>query len=238
MPVRAPGDDLTKKHSTFIMPLRSVLESKRMTIKNGRSGGCWRNTDNISDILEVENIMGITRYDPFRDLRSLQDEVNRLFSTNLPRTFGDEGIARGAWTPSVDIFENKDQIVLEAELPGMNREDFDLSVENNVLTLRGERRFEKKDETDNYHRVERAYGSFTRSFTLPQTVSAEHAVAEYKNGVLRVTLQKREEVKARRIEISGEGAGKPTSRTIEAKPEESKTTTGSGGDTQSKAANR
>jgi HSP20 family protein len=163
--------------------------------------------------------MSITRYDPFRELRSLQEEVNRLFSSNLGRTFGDEGIARGAWTPTVDIYENKDQIILEAELPGMNREDFELTVENNVLTLRGERRFEKREETDNYHRVERAYGTFSRSFTLPQTVSGEGATAEYKNGVLRVTLQKREEVKPRRIEISGEAGEGTQPRTIEAKAE-------------------
>jgi HSP20 family protein len=167
--------------------------------------------------------MSIVRYDPFRDLRSLQDEVNRLFSTNLSRAFGDEGIARGAWMPNVDIYENKDQIVLEAELPGMNREDFDLSIENNIITLRGERRFEKKDDGDNYHRVERAYGTFTRSFTLPQTVSAEGATAEYKNGVLRVTLPKREEVKARRIEVAGEGE-EARGRTIEAKAESASAT--------------
>ena len=100
----------------------------------------------------------------------------------------------------------------------MNREDFELSVENNVITLRGERQFEKKEDSDNYHRVERSYGSFTRSFTLPQTVSAEGATAEYSNGVLRVTLPKREETKARRIEISGEGAG-TSAKTIEAKAE-------------------
>src|SRR5215212_1727298 len=140
--------------------------------------------------------MSITRYDPFRDLKTLQDEVNRLFSTNFSRGFGDEGIARGAWTPNVDIFENND------------------------LTLRGERRFEKKNEADNYHRVERAYGAFTRSFTLPQTVSGENATAEYKNGVLRVALRKREEVKARRIEVKGESAESPTAKTIEAKPEQ------------------
>ena len=163
--------------------------------------------------------MSITRYDPFRDLRTLQDEVNRLFSSNFTRSFDDEGIARGAWMPGVDIYENKDQIVLEAELPGMNREDFELTVENNVLTLRGERRFEKKEESDNYHRVERSYGNFTRSFTLPQTVSGENAAAEYKNGVLRVALRKREEVKARRIEIAGEGAEGTAPRTIEAKAE-------------------
>src|SRR2546421_9148097 len=151
--------------------------------------------------------MSIVRYDPFRDLRTLQDEVNRLLTGNVARAFDDEGIARGSWSPNVDIYENKDQIVLEAELPGMNREDFDLSVENNVLTLRGERHFEKKDETDNYHRVERSYGSFLRSFTLPTSVSGEGAIADYRNGVLRVTLPKRADTKARRIEIKGDGEG-------------------------------
>lgn len=164
--------------------------------------------------------MSIVRYDPFRDLRTLQEEVNRLFTGNVARSFDEEGIARGAWSPSVDIYENKDHIVLEAELPGMKREDFDLSVENNVITLRGERHFEKKDESDNYHRVERAYGSFTRSFTLPNTVTAEGATAEYSNGVLRVTLPKREETRARRIEIKTNGA---EVKTIEAKAETSKT---------------
>ena len=165
--------------------------------------------------------MSIVRYDPFRDLRTLQEEVNRLFSSNLTRGFGEEGIGRGAWNPSVDIYENKDQIILEAELPGMKQDDFELTVENNVITLRGERQFEKKEESDNYHRVERSYGSFTRSFTLPQTVSAEGATAEYTNGVLRVTLPKREETKARRIQVNNESA--PASgRTIEAKAESSK----------------
>jgi HSP20 family protein len=164
--------------------------------------------------------MTIVRYDPFRDLRTLQEEVNRLFSTNLTRAFGDEGIGRGAWAPSVDIYENKDQIVLEAELPGMKQEDFNLSIENNVITLRGERKFEKTEENDNYHRVERSYGSFTRSFTLPQTVSGEGATAEYSNGVLRVTLPKREETKARRIEIKGIEGG--SVKTIETTADTSK----------------
>ena len=164
--------------------------------------------------------MSITRYDPFRDLRNLQEEVNRLFTGNLARTFDDDGIARGSWSPSVDIFENKDQIVLEAELPGMKREDFDLSIENNVITLRGERHFEKKDEADNYHRVERAYGTFTRSFTLPNTVTADGATADYSNGVLRVTIPKREETKARRIEIKAQTGDVP--KTIEAKTEGTK----------------
>jgi HSP20 family protein len=171
--------------------------------------------------------MGIVRYDPFRDLRSLQEEVNRLFSTNLTRAFGDEGIGRGAWAPSVDIYENKDQIVLEAELPGMKQEDFDLTIENNVITVRGERRFEKVDDKDNYHRVERSYGSFTRSFTLPQTVSADEAKAEYINGVLRVTLPKREEAKSRRIEITGSSAGAPKTIETQAESAKGKASTGS-----------
>ena len=172
--------------------------------------------------------MSIVRYDPFRDLRTLQEEVNRLFSTNLTRAFDDEGIGRGAWAPSVDIYENKDQIVLEAELPGMKQEDFDLSIENNIITLRGERKFEKTEETDNYHRVERSYGAFTRSFTLPQTVSAEGATAEYYNGVLRVTLPKREETKARRIEVTGTSGG-AAAKTIETTAETGKTKEASGG---------
>src|ERR1041385_909080 len=172
--------------------------------------------------------MTIVRYDPFRDLRTLQEEVNRLFSTNLTRGCGEEGIGRGAWNPSVDIYENKDNIFLEAELPGMNRDDFELSVENNVITLRGERQFEKKDDSDNYHRVERSYGSFTRSFTLPQTVSAEGANAEYRNGVLRVTLPKREETKARRIQVSGTNAGSAT-KTIDTTAETGKAKEATGG---------
>src|SRR3984893_3435489 len=127
--------------------------------------------------------MSIVRYDPFRDLRTLQEEVNRLLTGNMARAFEDEGIARGSWSPNVDIYENKDQIVLEAELPGMKREDFDLSVENNVITLRGERHFEKKHETDNHHRVERAYGSFLRPFPPPNADPAEGPTADYRNGV-------------------------------------------------------
>ena len=145
--------------------------------------------------------MSINRYDPFRDLRTLQQEVNRLFTGNLPRSFDDEGIARGAWSPSVDIYENKDHIVLEAELPGMSREDFDLSVENNVITLRGERHFEKKEDTDNYHRVERAYGSFVRSFSLPEDADENKVSADFKDGVLQVHLPKSEKARPKNIEV-------------------------------------
>jgi HSP20 family protein len=149
--------------------------------------------------------MNIVRYDPFRELRSLQDEMTRLFSGVAGSGNGEE-MTTGNWFPKVDIFENKDNLVLEAELPGMTQDDFDLSFENNVLTLKGERKFEKKTDEGNYHRVERSYGNFSRSFTLPQTVTTEGAKADFENGVLHVTLPKREEVKARKIQVTGGGA--------------------------------
>ena len=145
--------------------------------------------------------MNVIKYDPFRELRGLQDEMTRLFAGSMPANR--EESARGSWAPSVDIFEDKEKLIIEAELPGMKQEDFELSVENNVLTLSGERKFEKKTDGENYHRVERSYGSFSRSFTLPQTVSADGAVADFNDGILRVSLPKREETKARRIEITG-----------------------------------
>lgn len=154
--------------------------------------------------------MSVIKYDPFRELRGLQDEMNRLFMTNFPRGFNDEDMASGGWTPNVDIYESEDEIVLEAELPGMKREDFEVSIENNVVTLKGSRRFEKKDEGDNYHRVERSYGTFTRSFSLPRSVSAENTKADFTNGVLRVSLPKKEEAKARKIEVKGEDEGVKT----------------------------
>ncbi|MFN2501715.1 MAG: Hsp20/alpha crystallin family protein [Pyrinomonadaceae bacterium] len=157
--------------------------------------------------------MNVVRHDPFRELRSLQDEMTRLFAGTTSGGGNREDMLNGAWSPRVDIFENQENLVLEAELPGMNRDDFELSFENNVLTLKGERRFEKQSESDNYHRVERAYGSFTRSFTLPQTVTPDGATAEFKNGILRVSLLKREETKARKIEVTG-GDAEP--KTIEA----------------------
>ncbi|CAN5291582.1 Hsp20/alpha crystallin family protein [soil metagenome] len=163
--------------------------------------------------------MNIIKYNPFRELRSLQDEMNRLFVTNFSR--GEESdLMRGAWSPSVDIFENKDQIVLEAELAGMKPEEVVISIENNLLTLYGERRFEKKDEQDNFHRVERSYGSFTRSFTLPLTVSSENTNAEFENGILRLTLAKREESKPRRIQINiGSNSTQPKTIDTKAKSE-------------------
>ncbi len=130
--------------------------------------------------------MNIIKYDPFRELRSLHDELSRVFIDPF-RGSGEE-IARGVWSPSVDVFENDDKIVLEAELPGMKADEVDVSIENNVVTIKGERKFEKKEEKDNYHRIERSYGSFTRSFTLPRTVTGDEAIADFDNGVLKITL--------------------------------------------------
>lgn len=151
--------------------------------------------------------MNIVRYDPFRELRSLQDEMTRLFTGAAPTGTNREEMMHGAWMPNVDIYDEKDNLVLEAELPGMKRDDFEISIENNVITLRGERKFEKKAEGDNYHRIERAYGTFTRSFTLPQEVTADGATADFEDGILRVTLPKREETKARKIEVRGASRG-------------------------------
>lgn len=159
--------------------------------------------------------MNLVTYDPFRELRSLQDEINRAFSSSYGRG-SDNEMMRGAWSPSVDIFENKDTIVLEAELPGLSPEDVHISIENNILTLHGERKFEKKDEGDNFHRVERSYGSFTRSFTLPPTVSSENVDAMFENGILRLTLAKREEAKPRKIEIKAGSGSQPKQINTEA----------------------
>lgn len=148
--------------------------------------------------------MNVIKYDPFRELRTVQNELNRIFTgSSAPLTFENNGYSKGSWSPNVDIFEHNDHLMVEAELPGLSKEDVDISVENNVLTLKGEKRFEKKVEEDNYLRVERSYGSFTRQFVLPQTITSEGATADYENGVLRISLPKREETKARKIEIGG-----------------------------------
>ena len=129
--------------------------------------------------------MAIMRFDPFRDLAVLQDRMNR----------------RGTWAPAVDIYEVDGALVLKAELPGMQREDIDVNIENNTLTIRGERKLDTEIKQDSFHRVERAYGSFVRSFSLPNTIDAAKVAAEYKNGVLSVTLPVREEAKPRTINI-------------------------------------
>jgi len=149
--------------------------------------------------------MAIVRWEPFRDLVSIQERMNRLFDDAFrgnPRASSeDEWALGGTWAPSVDIFEQDGNIVLKAELPGMDAKDVEIHVENNVLTLRGERKFESEVKREKYHRVERAYGTFSRSFSLPSTVDATRIAAEYKNGVLTVTLPFREESRPRTINV-------------------------------------
>jgi HSP20 family protein len=141
--------------------------------------------------------------DPFGELRNFQEDFNRIFNSALPRFFsGEEGLLGGNWSPGVDIYEDQDSITLEADLPGMKPGDFNLSIENYKLTLSGERKLEKENKGDNWHRVERSYGSFTRTFSLPPTVNVDEVNAEFKDGVLLVTLPKREEVKARQIQVA------------------------------------
>jgi HSP20 family protein len=142
--------------------------------------------------------------DPFNELRSFQEDFNRIFSSTLPRLFNnEEGLLGGNWAPNVDIYEDQNSITLEAELPGLKLGDFNLSIENYRLTLSGERKFENEKKGDNWRRVERSYGSFTRAFSLPSTVNVDAVSAEFKDGVLRVTLPKKEEVKARQIQVTG-----------------------------------
>jgi HSP20 family protein len=146
--------------------------------------------------------MAVVRWDPFRDLNVLQDRMNRLFEDAGSNWRGDEASATTSWSPAVDIFETEAEIVVKAELPGMDRKDITLNLEKNVLTLKGERRFQKETKEDNYHRIERSYGGFSRSFSIPATVDDERINAEYKDGVLKIVLPKKEQVKPKQIRIA------------------------------------
>jgi HSP20 family protein len=147
--------------------------------------------------------MAIVRFEPFRDLLSLQDRMNRLFDESYRTRSGEEDWALGgAWAPAVDVYEQDNTLVLKAELPGVDPKDVDIRIENNVLTIKGERKFDNEVKKESYHRVERAYGTFTRSFTLPNVVDPAAVKAEFKDGVLRVSLPKREEAKPKQIQIS------------------------------------
>ena len=144
----------------------------------------------------------VVRFDPFRDITTLRDEMNRLFS----RTVG-EGVSSGsAWTPAVDIFDQDDAIVLRAELPGLTPEDIDIEIDDSVLTLKGERRFQDAVEEGRFYRLERAYGHFQRSVSLPQGVRADEISASFENGVLTVRVPKADEVKPRKIAVAAAGA--------------------------------
>ena len=144
--------------------------------------------------------MSIARFDPFRDLMNLQQRINRLFEEVFPRGERAE-VVQAAWAPAVDIYEEPEAILIEADLPGLNKDDVSVNLENNVLTIQGERKLEREDKRENYRRIERAYGVFARSFTLPSNVDAAKIDAEFKDGVLRIRLPKKEEAKPRQIEV-------------------------------------
>lgn len=141
--------------------------------------------------------------DPFRDITTLQDRMNQLFGNFLERGQGrEEGLGTGVWMPVVDIYETKDAICVRAELPGMDKEAVGVEVKDGVLTLRGERKFEKEVKEESYHRIERSYGTFHRSFTLPSSVDGEKVTARMKDGVLQVDLPKKDQAKPKQIKIS------------------------------------
>ncbi|HEY6306165.1 MAG TPA: Hsp20/alpha crystallin family protein [Candidatus Angelobacter sp.] len=150
----------------------------------------------------------ITRRSPFGELPTLQDRLSQLLSQPFAPLgrFAEQALTAGSFVPAVDIFEDEHNIILTAEVPGVDEKDLNISLENGVLTISGERKMENEEKQDNFHRIERSYGRFTRSFTLPPTVDPDNVKADFSNGVLKITLAKREEAKPKQIKIE---AGKP-----------------------------
>jgi HSP20 family protein len=140
----------------------------------------------------------ITRFDPFRELATFQNTLNRVLQTSGA---SDELLTTGSFIPPVDIYEDEHSISLRLEVPGVKESDLDIRMENNTLTVRGERKFETEEKEENFHRIERRYGSFSRSFTLPNTVDAENVKADYKDGLLTIQLSKRAEARPKQIKL-------------------------------------
>ena len=154
----------------------------------------------------------ITRWDPFREFSTLQDRMNRLFRESYGPEGREESLTSTTFAPPVDVYEDEHNVTLKIEVPGIDEKDIDVRIENNVLTVHGERKFEKEEKEENFRRVERQYGSFTRTFTLPNTVDAELVSANYEKGILKVTLPKKAEAKPKQIKVSVGGE-----KTLEAK---------------------
>lgn len=165
--------------------------------------------------------MVITRWDPFRELSSLQNRVNSLFQ-DYGRSSQDELSTTASFVPAVDVYEDEHKVTLKLEIPGVSQDDLDIRVENNTLTIRGERKFEKEEKEENFRRIERRYGSFARSFTLPTTIDTESVSANYENGVLKLELSKRTEARPKQIKVNV-NAGKAIGKTVESAKVESKT---------------
>ena len=144
--------------------------------------------------------MAITRWDPFREVVALQNRVNSLFR-DLNVNESDDPVAAASFVPAVDIYEDAKKVVLKLEVPGIEKKDLDIRVENHTLTVKGERKFEAEEKEQNFHRIERRYGSFFRAFTLPSTVDTESVQASYNAGVLKLELAKKAEAKPKQIKI-------------------------------------
>ena len=150
--------------------------------------------------------MTITRFSPIRsslqDVAVLQNRLNSIFHDFAqPATSGSESLAAGSFIPAVDIYEDAQRLVLKLEVPGVRQEDLDIRVENQTLTVKGERKFEAEEKEENFHRIERRFGSFVRSFTLPQTVDPDSIKASYENGVLNLSISKKAEAKPKQIKV-------------------------------------
>jgi HSP20 family protein len=143
----------------------------------------------------------LTRFYPYRELNTLQDRVNRLFHESFSGG-RDESLATSSFAPAVDVYEDEHNVTLKIEVPGIDEKDIDVRVENNTLTVHGERKFEKEEKEENYRRVERQYGSFSRTFTLPNTVDTENVSADYEKGVLKIKLAKKAEAKPKQIKVN------------------------------------
>jgi len=144
----------------------------------------------------------ITRWDPFREFSTLQDRMNRLFRESYGPEGREETLNNTSFAPPVDVYEDEHSVNLKIEVPGVDEKDIDVRIENNVLTVHGERKFEKEEKQENFRRVERQYGSFTRTFTLPSTVDAEKVAASYDKGILKIARPKKAEAKPKQIKVN------------------------------------
>ena len=144
--------------------------------------------------------MTLVKWEPFRDLMAMQDRMTRLIDETLSRIWK-EDIAQGVWSPAVDILERGDEVVLKADLPGVTQNEIDIRVEEGTLTIQGERKFVKESSEENYVQIERPYGTFRRTFSIPRTVDQESIKASYKDGVLRIVLPRRQEIQPKQIVV-------------------------------------
>jgi HSP20 family protein len=145
--------------------------------------------------------MNIIRWTPFRDLVTVREKMNDIFEEAFTSRGEEKDMVASTWTPSVDIYENENELVLSAEAPGIEDKDIEIKIENNTLSIQGERKIEKETKEENYHRIERSYGSFYRSFTLPTNINQDNIKAEYDNGVLRISMPKKPELKPKKVKV-------------------------------------